>query len=268
MKSSISASFFCCFKACIDGFRDGCRPYLSIDSTALNGMWNGHTLTACAIDGHNRLFLVAFELFESETKENWAWFLEQLRSKGLIEAVKQVFPWAEHRECFRHLMENMKKNFTGTEYAKYMWPAARAYTPKKHRSKFSELIKCDYINNNLAESWNSWIKELKNLPPDAMADAIRERMVVLFEKRRKISSALSGTILPAVFHQLNAASKGLTHLRVTKGNSEQAEVTEIYKDEAVRRHVVYLKDHHCTCRQWKISGKPCPHALALITTER
>jgi hypothetical protein len=29
--------FFCCFKASIDGFLNGCRPYLSIDSTALNG---------------------------------------------------------------------------------------------------------------------------------------------------------------------------------------------------------------------------------------
>jgi hypothetical protein len=27
------------------------------------------------------------------------------------------------------------------------------------RSKFSPDIKCDYINNNLAESWNAWIKE-------------------------------------------------------------------------------------------------------------
>ena len=30
--------FFCCFKAAIDGFRNGCRPYISIDSTALNGL--------------------------------------------------------------------------------------------------------------------------------------------------------------------------------------------------------------------------------------
>jgi hypothetical protein len=34
--------FFCCFKAQIDGFRNGCRPYISIDSTTLNGLWNGH----------------------------------------------------------------------------------------------------------------------------------------------------------------------------------------------------------------------------------
>ena len=29
--------FFYCFKPSIDGFLNGCRPYLSIDSIALNG---------------------------------------------------------------------------------------------------------------------------------------------------------------------------------------------------------------------------------------
>ena len=79
-------------------------------------------------------------------------------------------------------MENMKKHYTGEVYAKNMWLAARAYTPHKFkyffdkvleaspdvqdwlnahhkllwaRSKFSAGIKCDYINNNLAECWNS-----------------------------------------------------------------------------------------------------------------
>jgi hypothetical protein len=34
------------------------------------------------------------------------------------------------------------------------------------------------------------------------------------------------------------------------------------------RHVVNIKDHICTCREWQVSGKPCPHALTLITTHR
>ena len=127
----------------------------------------------------------------------------------------------------------------------YRWPAARAYTEEKYkrlmakvvvgstdilpwlnehhkllwaRSKFSTDIKCDYINNNLAECWNAWIKHLKDLPLDSLADAIRIKTMVLFEKRRKISLALTGVILPAVIHQLNATSKGLDHLQVTKGN--------------------------------------------------
>ncbi|CAL5046029.1 unnamed protein product [Urochloa decumbens] len=121
--------FFCAFKGSIDGFLEGCRPYISIDSTALNGLWNGHMPAALALDGHNWMFPLAFGLFDSESKNNWIWFMEQLRKaigvmphlavctdacKGLESAVKQVFPWAEQRECFRHLMENMKKNFSGS----------------------------------------------------------------------------------------------------------------------------------------------------------
>jgi len=34
------------------------------------------------------------------------------------------------------------------------------------------------------------------------------------------------------------------------------------------RHVVNLSQHTCTCREWQVSGKPCPHALAVITTIR
>jgi transposase-like protein len=63
----------------------------------------------------------------SATKENWIWFMEQLGKalgpldklamctdacKGLEAAVKQVFPKAKQRECFMHLMDNMKKRFS------------------------------------------------------------------------------------------------------------------------------------------------------------
>jgi hypothetical protein len=32
---------FVCFKACWQGFLDGCRPYLAVDATALNGRFRG-----------------------------------------------------------------------------------------------------------------------------------------------------------------------------------------------------------------------------------
>jgi len=56
-------SFFCAFRACIDGFLHGCRPYISIDSTHLNGEWNGQMPAAVALDGHNWMFPVAFGFF-------------------------------------------------------------------------------------------------------------------------------------------------------------------------------------------------------------
>jgi transposase-like protein len=169
------------------------------------------------MDSYMAVDPLAFGFFQSETKDDWIWFMEQLRKSigvlprlavctdagtGLLAAVAQVFPWAEQRECFRHMMENMKKRFTGTAYAESMWPAARAYSASKHeyfmskafqtnpviqswlnerhhhlwaRSKFSHDIKCDYINNNLVESWNAWIKPFKDLLLHFMVDAIREK---------------------------------------------------------------------------------------------
>jgi len=107
---------------------------------------------ANAIDGHNWMFPIACGFFDSETKENWIWFMEQLGKalgpldklavctdacKGLEAAVKQVFPMAEQRECFRHLMDNLKKMFnqgknSGSLLGQYMWPAARAYIEEKY----------------------------------------------------------------------------------------------------------------------------------------
>jgi transposase-like protein len=70
------------------------------------------------------MFSVAYGFFKSESKESWTWFLLQLQKaigepallaihadacKGLTEAVKDVFPNAERRECFRHLMQNYVK---------------------------------------------------------------------------------------------------------------------------------------------------------------
>jgi hypothetical protein len=61
--------FFCACKSSIDGFLYGYRPYISIDSTHLTGEWNGQMPAALALDGHNWMFLLAFGLFDIETKK-------------------------------------------------------------------------------------------------------------------------------------------------------------------------------------------------------
>ncbi|KAE8802250.1 Transposon protein, putative, Mutator sub-class [Hordeum vulgare] len=104
---------FVCFKACWQGFLDGCRPYLAVDATHLTGRWRGQLVAASAVDGHNWLFPVAFGVVEAESEESWVWFLQQLRNiigtppglaihtdacKGLESAVEIVFRRVEHRE--------------------------------------------------------------------------------------------------------------------------------------------------------------------------
>jgi hypothetical protein len=72
--------FFCSFGPCLQDFCEGCRPYLSVDTTALNGRWNGHLPYVTGVDGHNWMYPIAFGFFEGESKESWTWFLQQLRT--------------------------------------------------------------------------------------------------------------------------------------------------------------------------------------------
>jgi hypothetical protein len=195
------------------------------------------------------MFPVAIGFIDSETDENWTWFMSQLNKaigpvsplaictdacKGLENAVKKVFPAADQRECFRHLWGNFSKKFKGDVYTR-LWPAARAYRPqvfnyhmnkviaenpevdaylkiyhnlKWMRCMFDPSIKCDYINNNLAESFNAWIRDYKDLPVDELADTIREMIMKLFHTRE------------------------------------------------------------CTCLEWQHTGKPCDHALAFLIGRR
>lgn len=149
--------FFCSFFPCYLGFGFACRPYLSIDSTALTSRWGGHLAAANGLDGHNWMYPVAFGLFDAETAENWTWFMRQLKEavcpesnggslcissdagKGLLQAVQEVFPDAEHRECFKHLMDNLKRRYTGPLFGD-MYAAAYSYLPDKFEKHLNKVV--------------------------------------------------------------------------------------------------------------------------------
>ncbi|WVZ72592.1 hypothetical protein U9M48_021025 [Paspalum notatum var. saurae] len=75
---------FFALKPCLDGFLNGCRPYLAVDSTFLTGRFKGQLATASAVDGHNWLYPVCFGVFDSETNDNWIWFMNQIRQLLMI----------------------------------------------------------------------------------------------------------------------------------------------------------------------------------------
>jgi hypothetical protein len=299
--------FFCALKPCIDGFLQGCRPYLSIDSTALNGRWNGHLASAVAVDGHNWMYPLAYGFIASETEDNWTWFMTQLKKsigdppllavctdacKGLENAVKHVFPKAEQRECFLHLMKNFQKKFRGFGR---MYPAARAYDQDIffehmaaikcesqevvkwltdyhnllwYRCGFNPDIKCDYITNNIAEAFNNWIRDIKDLPVAELADKVREMIMRLWNKRRNIADRLTvGRILLGVMVQLKANTRGLGHLKVISGSNWSAEIWD-HSKKISERHIVKLHQKTCTCLEWQHTGKPCQHVLAFVTSQR
>jgi hypothetical protein len=98
------------------------------------------------------------------------------------------------------LDDKFQEEVHGDVFTTHMWLAAKSYTIEKceyhlgvikeassnvidflknnHkqlwcRSKFFQLTKCDYVNNNISESFNSWIKDFKGLHIVDLVDQIR-----------------------------------------------------------------------------------------------
>ncbi|XP_020096022.1 uncharacterized protein LOC109715442 [Ananas comosus] len=217
---------FLAFGPCIQGFLNGCRPYIALDGCHLKGKHRGVLISATSIDGNKSIFPIAFGVVESKNSNSWEWFLHGLktaigeseglvfssdRQKGLDEAVQVVYPRVEHRECMRHLYDNFKKKFRGDCYRDNLWAAAKAYIPNVYetsiakvyeanpmaieylrqnhsylwsRSKFGTIAKCDYLTNNISESFNAWISNDRHRPLIDMLDTIRQKIMVKMEDRR------------------------------------------------------------------------------------
>ena len=137
---------FICLAAASTGFVY-CRPLLGLDSSHIKTAYHGVLLTATSVDALGQLFPVAYAIVDAETKENWYWFVENLRKslspripsifntpnaltilsdrqKGLLEAVIRELPNAAHGYCLRHLEANFLKHFKHPELRPLLWKAA------------------------------------------------------------------------------------------------------------------------------------------------
>lgn len=131
-----------------------------------------------------------------------------------------------------------------------------------YRCGFGESSKCDYLTNNVSESFNAQIRNLKGLLPHELVDSIRELIMEKMATRRDVGKKMDDGIIPGVMKQLNDATSLLKVVKITRSDDGFAEVTLVDTDNKTRRHIVDLDNQKCSCRAWQITGKPCRHALA------
>ncbi|XP_023731454.1 uncharacterized protein LOC111879214 [Lactuca sativa] len=277
--------FFICLAACSRGFAAGCRSYIGLDACHLKGRFNGVLAAATGIDGNNSIFPIAYCVLESENTQSWTWFLDSLKKafgtpnglvissdmqKGLEVAMMNVYPNVEHRECMRHLYSNFKKHFRGDFFNKKLWSAAKTYRSTKHNRLLKEISDKNedfiaYLNTNYkkygveAITINSWIGKLRYKPVLDLLDAIREKIMKRFDKKRNLVNTWNGTLVPIAKNHLNDIAKNLGEYEVTRSSENQAEVK--YKGTLWE---VNLDERKCSCRLWQVQGRPCVHAAAFI----
>ncbi|GJS46048.1 hypothetical protein Tco_0596169 [Tanacetum coccineum] len=166
---------YVCLGPLKEGFKAGGRELLGLDGAFMKGQYPGQLLTAVGVDGNNGIYPVAYGIVESESLDSWKWFLTQLgddlelynnsnftfindRQKGLLPAIKSLFPAAEHRYCVRHINQNMNLQWKGGVFKDLLWRAATsttAYFDKAMDELKAYNIKAyEWLKKIRAENWS------------------------------------------------------------------------------------------------------------------
>ncbi|GKC18588.1 hypothetical protein Tco_1020738, partial [Tanacetum coccineum] len=196
----------------LNGWKAGCRKIIALDGCFLKTPDQGEILTIIGRGGNNHIYPVA-----------WA--------VGLIEAVKDVMPNAEHRQCARHIYENFRKQYPGLEFRQLFWAASKASypqlfnkimdkiksanpnahkylmdkNPKTWSRAFFEVNRgCEAIENGFSECFNSVIVNVRHKLLLTMLEAIRVIVLERMNKMREISRKWNPGVCP------NIKKKGTT----------------------------------------------------------
>ncbi|XP_072963307.1 uncharacterized protein [Typha angustifolia] len=175
--------FFVAFYASLNGFEHGCRPLLFLDGISLKANRHWKLLAATSVDGEGDIFPVAISVVDAESKENWHWFLLQLKSafnmsrtitfisngqNGLTEEIRSVFEDSYHGYCLNHLIENFKTELEES------WTQEVKDSMVEHLKQAVYACKVDEFNQCI-DSIKTESKELAewllNTKPESWSDA-------------------------------------------------------------------------------------------------
>lgn len=144
----------------------------------MNGKFRGQLVAACAIDAHNWPFPVAYG----------------------VQLMRCSLEWSIGNTCV--ILQQILANSLKERYIYYdnLWPVSLTYSLRKHnyhlsqlhavnpkvkdwfekshsklwmRSKFNEICKVEYVNNNLAEPFNAKVRKIKGIHLVKMLDKVR-----------------------------------------------------------------------------------------------
>ncbi|KAF7138689.1 hypothetical protein RHSIM_Rhsim07G0128200 [Rhododendron simsii] len=259
---------FVAFSACISGFKH-LRPLLFVDGTFLKGNFKGSLLSVSAKDGDKGLFPLCVGVADSESNENWLWFMKKLRgildgdtrsivfvsdrNAGIKAAVPKVFPSGFHGYCLYHLKNNLRGRLTGGR--------------DKYKERVIGLLSlCAYAPNEM--KFNEEMARLKKAGGEAritnfLADLPYEHWSNAFFPGQRYGEMWSN--LAECF---NSWIEKERHLPITQLVDrvwiKLMEQMCYRKQTTTKWRQVDIGRHSCTCTQWQLNGVPCVHAVCAI----
>ncbi|KAK8713662.1 hypothetical protein V6N13_148873 [Hibiscus sabdariffa] len=277
--------------ACKNGYKSGCRPIISIDGYHLKGYFGGTFLAAFGVDAKDNIYPITYVVVEAKSQSSWDWFMSLLavdleiesnhnvtfisdKQKGLIEAMTQVFPSAEHRTCVRHLYSNFKnrENFKGKNLKDLLWKATRATYLKEFedamaelkavsiqafewlngkdprqwsKSHFSPFCKSDMLLSNLSNCFNKMILEARDKPILTLMEMVRTKIMHKFAMKEQEADKFTGILCPKIQKKVELTIQQSTRCWATHAGGHKYQLSAGPSNQ----HVVDLEHHSCSCRK-------------------
>ncbi|GKE45767.1 multidrug resistance-associated protein 5 [Tanacetum coccineum] len=203
-----------------------------------------------------------------------------------MEAVTNVMPNTEHRQCARHIYENFRKHYHGLEFRQLFWVASKASypqlfnkiidkiknanpnahkylmdkNPKTWSRAFFEVDRgCEAIENGFSECFNSVIVNVRHKPLLTMLEAIRVIVLERMNKMREISRKWNPGVCPYIKKRLEWLKEQQRFWHVIPAGGNLFEVRP-----GSERFTVDEGKRTCSCGMWQLSGMPCVHATKVI----
>ncbi|XP_060200550.1 uncharacterized protein LOC132628803 [Lycium barbarum] len=207
--------------------------------------------------------------------------------KGLDIAIKDLPPNAEQRMCARHVLANFSKKWKGIEIRNCFWRCAKSTYEQELQKYLDNMEKlgdgingdllyynidrwskvyfkylscCDSVDNNMAESFNSWILGPRHKTIITMLEEIRVKMMRRVRQLREFSETWITNISPMALKVLQENTSKSMKCTLEWNGEYGFEV----KDSWGNKFIVNLNSNTCTCRSWMLKGIPCCHAIAAL----
>jgi hypothetical protein len=115
------------------------------------------------------------------------------------------------------------------------------------------------MDNNMCESFNNWIVDIRAHPILSMLEGIRTKVYVRIQQNRAKSAKWNSRICPNIMKKLNKYINLAQNCTAIWNGKDGYEVRD-----KNRRYTVDISARTCSCRYWQLSGIPCHHATTAI----
>ncbi|XP_076946180.1 uncharacterized protein LOC143617540 [Bidens hawaiensis] len=209
------------------------------------------------------------------------------RQKGLLPAIENLFPCAEHIFCVWHIHDKFKATYRGNLYKYMLYKCAhattipefetamdelKAFNPDAHlwfsnihpkhwsKSHFSGRAVSDMLINNMCEVFNGKIVEGRDIPIISALEYIREYLMRRIVNVLEVIDKSEGLFTPTATTELQNIRTNAAHYTVQWNGGDLDQVS----GRPGKQRVVDLVKRTCTCRRWELTGIPCEHVVTTI----